>query len=179
MVCLYLKKSWFSNYKFTVVTLRFIASSSRGDYKVPAGALHLTSDALFHRTIPPDSVNDLRFGLDHLRSTLKYVHHRQLRQVLERNLNSLGQSLADDASRLIYQATSFVLQSQVNLSPIPCARYEKFILHISPMHYDKRRTFVDFIHSFFSGPSFISRDIEQAQGWYHRKGNEMNFTEKN
>ena len=47
------------------------------------------------------------------------------------------------------------------------------------MHYDIRRTIEDFIYSFFSVPSCISRDIEQAWEWYHWKGNEMNFTEKN
>ena len=49
---------------------------------------------------------------------------------------------------------------------------------VLPMHYGTTRTFEDFIFSFFSVPSFISRDINQTFKWYHWKDNEMNFTEK-
>ena len=46
------------------------------------------------------------------------------------------------------------------------------------MHYGISRTFEDFIFSFFSVPSFISREIHQTLKWYDWKDNEMKFTEK-
>ena len=51
-------------------------------------------------------------------------------------------------------------------------------MDMSSFHHGIRRTIKHFIYSFFSVPSFISRDIEQAMEWYHWKGNEMKFTEK-